>query len=182
MVDYRSARIRYMRLQSAVFLTSIANLQDAIIGQINQNNVGKKQNSGSREKMRKLLASETKEQEALFRWAAIKRLFIHNAESGIPERINLSDYMFAIPNGGSRHILEAVNLKRQGVKSGVPDIFLSLPSKRYHGMFIELKRVNNFAISKQQHEWIDKLNAAGYCARIAKGWEKAKEMIEEYLG
>jgi hypothetical protein len=123
--------------------------------------------------MQKLIASEAKEQQALFEWS---RMYIIKSKNE-----PLAEYMFAIPNGGSRHIIEAVNLKRQGVKSGVPDIFISLPSKGYHGMFIELKRLNNFSISKQQQEWIDKLNRAGYCARMAKGWDRAREMIEEYL-
>jgi len=46
---------------------------------------------------------------------------------------------FAIPNGGSRHILEAANLKAEGVKSGIPDILLAFPSKCFHGLFIEHK-------------------------------------------
>ena len=33
-------------------------------------------------------------------------------------------YGFHIPNGGSRHLYEAMNLKRQGVKAGVADIVL----------------------------------------------------------
>jgi hypothetical protein len=33
-------------------------------------------------------------------------------------------FVAAIPNGGSRGKLEAVNLKRSGVKRGVPDLFM----------------------------------------------------------
>ena len=34
----------------------------------------------------------------------------------------------AIPNGGSRNVLEAVNLKRQGVLPGIPDLVLLGPA------------------------------------------------------
>jgi len=39
--------------------------------------------------------------------------------------------IFAIPNGGKRNRIEAAKLKRQGVKPGVPDIFLPAPRDGY---------------------------------------------------
>jgi hypothetical protein len=33
-------------------------------------------------------------------------------------------FLAAIPNGGKRGMIEAVNLKRSGVKAGVPDLFV----------------------------------------------------------
>jgi hypothetical protein len=44
--------------------------------------------------------------------------------------------MFAIPNGGSRDKREAANLKAEGVKSGVPDVFLPVPRHNYLVLFI----------------------------------------------
>ena len=35
----------------------------------------------------------------------------------LPDRL-----LFAVPNGGSRHKIEAANMKRQGVKRGVADV------------------------------------------------------------
>ena len=35
--------------------------------------------------------------------------------------------MFAIPNGGARDAVTGAMLKREGVKPGVPDIFLPMP-------------------------------------------------------
>ena len=42
----------------------------------------------------------------------------------LPDRL-----LFAVPNGGSRHKVEAANMKRQGVKRGVADVN-SPPSRK----------------------------------------------------
>lgn len=93
-------------------------------------------------------------------------------------------YLWASANGGSRHILEARNLKRAGVKKGVPDIQLAYPSKGYHGLFIELKRRYPIhgVITPEQREVLDDLNKVGYLAEVAYGWEEAWQIITNYLG
>ena len=94
------------------------------------------------------------------------------------------DYMFAIPNGGSRHPIEAANLKKQGVKPGIPDIFLAYPTIKYHGLWIELKRLNPTPgiLTCNQIMWLDKLKRCGYSAAVAYGWEDAWKKIIDYLG
>ncbi|WP_370522979.1 VRR-NUC domain-containing protein [Dysgonomonas sp. HDW5B] len=47
--------------------------------------------------------------------------------------------LFTVPNGGSRNIIEAKNLKAQGVKSGVSDVLLLIPKKGYSCLCIEFK-------------------------------------------
>lgn len=108
---------------------------------------------------------EAQEQEAFFRWASF-----------YPEL----RYMYAVPNGGSRNKLEAVSLKRQGVKAGVPDICLPLPKGKYHGLYIEMKYGKNTA-SDMQKEYIDYLNSVGYRAVICYGFEAARRVITSYL-
>jgi hypothetical protein len=88
---------------------------------------------------------------------------------------------FAIPNGGSRHFLEALKLKRCGVQKGVPDICVPIPSGSYHGLYIELKRVSGGKVSDEQAEWINFLNAQGYFAKVAYGFLEAKAIVEYYL-
>lgn len=51
--------------------------------------------------------------------------------------------LFAIPNGGFRNKSTAVKLKKEGVLAGVWDIFLSVPTSEYGGLFIELKYGRN---------------------------------------
>ena len=92
-----------------------------------------------------------------------------------------TDLIFAIPNGGSRHILEAVSLKRQGVKSGIPDIFFAYPSKHFHGLFIEMKRKKTGKTSKTQEKYICLLRENNYCCEVCAGADAALECLKTYL-
>lgn len=113
---------------------------------------------------------EAAEQTALFAWARM-------SQGAYPEL----EYMFAIPNGGSRHLLEAVNLKRQGVKPGVPDICLPVPRGVYAGMYIELKRIAGGRLSGDQDKWLARLRSLGYYAVRCDGFEAAKNEITKYI-
>lgn len=65
--------------------------------------------------------SEATEQERVINWATFYA-------KDFPELALLHH----IPNGGSRNQLEAANLKRQGVKAGVPDLCLPVPRNGKH--------------------------------------------------
>lgn len=88
--------------------------------------------------------------------------------------------IFAIPNGGSRNKIEAVNLKRQGVKAGVPDLFLPVANQGKHGLFIEMK-YGKGRTSPAQKEWIALLKENGYEAEVCYGSGEAIDLIEKYL-
>jgi predicted RecB family endonuclease len=114
--------------------------------------------------------TEHDEQCALFQWAALM-------ENRIPGLKNL----FAIPNGGHRYKAVAVKMKAEGVKAGVPDIFLAVPRSGFHGLFIEMKAGRN-KTSEKQNEWIAKLIQSGYMVVVCYGFEEAKREILDYLG
>ena len=109
--------------------------------------------------------TEAEEQAALFAWAAY-----------YPEL----RFMYAVPNGGSRNVIEARNLKRQGVKSGVPDICLPVAAGGYHGLYIELK-VGRNKPSGNQEQWLEYLSKAGYKTKVCYGFQEAQETITNYL-
>lgn len=88
--------------------------------------------------------------------------------------------LFAIPNGGHRHIAVASKLKAEGVRKGVPDLMLPVANPPYHGLFIEMKVKPNKA-SKEQLEWISKLTEQGYKASVCYSWTEAIETIKHYL-
>lgn len=52
----------------------------------------------------------------------------------------IADFLCAIPNGGHRHKNTAKDLKAEGVKAGMPDLFLFIPRETYAGLFIEMKK------------------------------------------
>jgi hypothetical protein len=88
--------------------------------------------------------------------------------------------LFAIPNGGHRHIAVAHKMKAEGVKSGVPDLFLPVPRGGYHGLFIEMKVVGGRP-SKNQAVWIENLTRQGYMTIVCFNWIVAKDAIVSYL-
>jgi hypothetical protein len=109
-------------------------------------------------------------QVALFRWAEMM--------SGKYPALKL---LFAIPNGRHRHIAVAKKLKAEGVKSGVPDIFLLYASNGYHGFFIEMKSSKG-KISTEQQWWANKIGENGYAHSLCFSWMAAANMIMDYLG
>lgn len=88
--------------------------------------------------------------------------------------------IYHVPNGGKRNRTEAIRLKRAGVKKGVPDLCLPVPRSNYNGLYIEMK-YRNGRTSKEQKEWIKKLNEQGYKAVVCNGFEEAKATIESYI-
>lgn len=119
--------------------------------------------------MRAVVPTEAQEQKALFEWA-------DRAKGKYPAL----RWMFHIPNGGSRNLVEARHLKEQGVKRGVPDIFLATPNALYMGLFIEMKR-HGGRVRPEQRQWIEYLNRAGYRAVVCEGFDEARTVILEYL-
>lgn len=115
------------------------------------------------------LDDESGNQEALFEWAQYQI-------QDMPEL----EYMYHVPNGGKRDKATEVALKRQGVKSGVPDIVLPVPRGGFHGLYIELKVGKNKA-TKNQERWLEFLNSQGYYAIVCYGWQQAAQEIIKYL-
>lgn len=94
-----------------------------------------------------------------------------------------SNYLFAIPNGGSRHPVEAKNLRLQGVKAGVADLFLAYPVPPYSGLFIELKRTfpTKGRLSAEQALFLDRLASVGYATTVSYGANEAWAVMMSYL-
>ena len=70
---------------------------------------------------------------------------------------------------------------KEGMKAGVPDIFLPVPKGENHGLFIEMKRRKYGKLSKEQADWMEKLSGKGYACAVCFGWQAAAETIEAYL-
>ena len=118
----------------------------------------------------RLLPTEAEEQATLFSWARM-----------VSGRRPELKWMFHVPNGGERGKAEAARFKAEGVKPGVPDIFLPIPRGPYHGLFIELKRQKGGRVSAEQRIWLEALLTQGYMATVCYGWKDAAATIEDYL-
>lgn len=110
--------------------------------------------------------TESQEQVALIKWCDAHRVAKH---------------IFAIPNGSNKSMASAAKFKREGLRSGVPDLFLPEPRRGYHGLFIEMKRQKGGATSQAQDDWLLYLASNRYCTMVARGADEAIERIEWYL-
>lgn len=105
----------------------------------------------------------------------------------------LSDLLFAIPNGEKRDKVTAARLQAQGVKAGVPDLFLARPGGgtvvhpdfpklilEAHGLFIEMKNSVG-TLSPQQRSYHAQLTAQGYRVEVVRSLEAFQQLITDYL-
>jgi len=109
---------------------------------------------------------EHEEQSAFIKWCSMKGI----------------NMIFAIPNAAKRGWKTASMMKAEGMKAGVPDLFIAMPKNGYHGLFIEMKRIKGGSLSTEQKQWICELNRQGYKAEVCQGCDMAIKVIEAYLG
>ena len=98
--------------------------------------------------------------------------------------------LFAVPNGGARHPVVGRKLKAEGVRAGVPDLFLAVPRRypaaeetpgfEFIGLFVEMKRKPNKP-SPEQEDVLLYLRQRGYHAVIAWSADEAIRAIKAYL-
>lgn len=116
--------------------------------------------------------SEHDEQTALFLWASIYQ-----------EKIPGIELMFAVPNGGYRMGKTARDLKAEGVKKGVPDVWLPISGvhgeKPVKGLVIEMKFGKNKP-TPEQEAWLAFLAGVGWRAEVCYSWREAAEVICEH--
>ena len=116
--------------------------------------------------------TESDEQEMLFQWVAL-------AGRAVPDL----GLLYHVPNGGFRNKVTGARLKKEGVKAGVPDLFLPVPTDLYHGLYIELKK-RDFSNKPTQSQkwWIAALRKKGYRVEVCYGADEAIGAICDYLG
>jgi len=101
--------------------------------------------------------------------------------------------LLAIPNGGARHPAVGRKLKAEGVRAGVPDLFLAKPlvmvhqsavsrhlETTAHGLWIEMKRRPNKP-TPEQEAVILYLRQRGYHVCVCYSADEAIKTIKAYL-
>ena len=103
-----------------------------------------------------------------------------NFQIGVVRALRMAGrFVFAVPNGGSRNLKEAVNLKAQGVMAGVSDLILLLPNQRVY--FIELKNPNGKGRqSPAQREFENQVISMGHDYLLWDHWEQVEQFIKEH--
>lgn len=145
------------------------------------------------------------EQTALFCWAACAAKFgfayagddlayDHRTRGSLSFHFGPSytipelERLHAIHNQGHGDAVRGARAKAEGVRAGVPDIFL--PAPKFHhgfaGLYVELKQTKyrnakNMGLTGDQPGWIDYLRLAGYKVEIAFGWREAAAAIMRYV-
>ena len=88
--------------------------------------------------------------------------------------------LFAVPNGGSRHKIEAANMKRQGTKRGVADVICQIPKKGYASLCMEFKTMKGEQ-SDEQKEYQRQVESAGSKYVVVRSVEQAIKELTWYL-
>lgn len=85
--------------------------------------------------------------------------------------------IYAVPNGGSRNVLEAQRLKAEGVLAGVADLVVLLPQGK--SLYIEMKVKGNRQ-TQNQKDFQNKVIALGHTYAVCYTFEEFQKVIENY--
>ena len=113
-------------------------------------------------------SSESLEQQKVFAWAKIVSYMYHDI-----------DLMYHIPNEGKRTCYTGGKMKKEGLKRGVSDICLPVPSGKYSGLYIEMKYGKNKPTAEQEN-FLRRINKLGYASCVCYSGEEAIDKIKYY--
>lgn len=88
--------------------------------------------------------------------------------------------LYAIPNGGKRNAVTGAILKAEGALAGVADIFLSVPNRFYHGLYIEMKKPKGRQ-QESQKLFQQAVEAQGYKYALCYSLDEFMELVKMYL-
>ena len=117
----------------------------------------------------RIYPTEYNECKSFWQWAAMYPDYQKNLIKHCNERIG----------GGWFTII----LKAIGLRKGLPDYQYCKPNHKYHGLWIEMKRIDERGKKKreEQNEWIDRLMTNGYYATYCYGAMDAIKVFLDYV-
>ncbi len=111
----------------------------------------------------------------------------HQIQAAFFQQINIdpklkkySPAIFAIPNAAKRTYALASYSKAEGLKSGVWDIFVAVPSGNSHGLWIEFKSGYN-KLTPNQLEFRQNVIQFGYEFVVCYSTEEAISKLKSYI-
>ena len=116
------------------------------------------------------LESEHVSQRKLMAWARLNQHIYRDLE-----------LMFAVPNAAKRTKFTSGKMLAEGLRKGVPDVFLPCPNKAGKiGLAIEMKRHPNKP-TREQEWWLEQLAQRGWETWVCWSFEEAVEKTLSYL-
>lgn len=100
---------------------------------------------------------------------------------------NWFNLIFAVPNGANlggnkrQRIANAMELKAEGLRNGVSDVLVLVPSGQYTCAGIELKKLKGGKVSEEQTAFGNALISEGGYWRRCDGWREAIACLEWYV-
>jgi hypothetical protein len=89
---------------------------------------------------------------------------------------NFTEYrklLFAIPNGGTRNLIEASRMKMTGTTKGIPDMLFTIQQKAFYFEFKTKKGI----LSPEQKEMILKLKLNGFPVYVIRSTEQFQRIF-----
>ena len=124
--------------------------------------------------------SEDAIQSACVQWfslayPSLRRLLHHSANEGkrTTRVVHTHAGTRVVCSGGAR-------LKALGMQPGFPDLFLAVPSRGMHGLFIEMKSETG-RLEPSQREMLALLSEQGYATAICRSLDDFCHVVDSYL-
>lgn len=105
----------------------------------------------------------------------LARLLHHSANEGkrTTRIVHTHAGTRVVCSGGAR-------LKAMGMQTGFPDLFLAVPSRGMHGLFIEMKSATG-RLEPSQREMLALLSEQGYATAICRSLDDFQHVTDSYL-
>jgi hypothetical protein len=80
-------------------------------------------------------------------------------------------------------IHQAKKIKREGYEKGTADMFFSAPRRKYHGLYIEMKKKGETksSVTDEQRTFASKVIDQGYCWAACFGADHAIQVLDWYF-
>lgn len=89
-----------------------------------------------------------------------------------------------IPLAGSKKTRGRIMnyMKNEGLVKGIPDLFLPVARRGYHGIYLETKQAKGGVMSQDQKDFMEFAKEQGYLDMMCPGHKTAIANLEWYLG
>ena len=105
----------------------------------------------------------------------LARLLHHSANEGkrTTRIVHTHAGTRVVCSGGAR-------LKAMGMQTGFPDLFLAVPRRGMHGLFIEMKSETG-RLEPSQREMLALLSEQGYATAVCRSLDDFQDVVDSYL-